>query len=55
MGKKTLSEAGFAQIDYLEICDADTLVPLTRADRPARVLVAAMLGKTRLIDNVPVL
>ncbi|MCP4808517.1 MAG: pantoate--beta-alanine ligase [Proteobacteria bacterium] len=40
------------RIDYLEIVDTSSLEPLTTMDRPARALVAAFLGKTRLIDNV---
>jgi pantoate--beta-alanine ligase len=40
------------QLDYLELRDAETLVPLAAADRPAVMLVAAFLGKTRLIDNI---
>ena len=53
-GLARLSAAGFETIDYLEVCDAETLAPLAAVDRPARVLVAAWLGRTRLIDNVPV-
>jgi len=49
-----LRRAGFGKIDYVEACDALTLQPLERADRPGRLLAAAWLGKTRLIDNVPV-
>lgn len=40
------------ELDYLEIVDAATLEPLVRLDRPARALVAAKVGKTRLIDNL---
>ena len=40
------------RLDYLEIRDADSLRPLTRLDRPARVFGAAFYGRTRLIDNV---
>lgn len=41
--------------DYVEIVDAGTLEPLASLseDRPARVLVAAFVGSTRLIDNLP--
>ncbi len=53
-GRATLADAGFAPVQYLEVRDAETLHPLARAERPARVLAAAYLGKTRLIDNVPV-
>ncbi len=41
-------------LDYLEIRDADNLQPLSVLDRPARALVAVMVGKTRLIDNMAV-
>lgn len=50
-----IAEAGFGTIDYVELRDADTLAPITRVERPARLLAAAWLGKARLIDNVPVL
>ena len=54
-GRAALAEAGFAPVDYLELCDATTLEPLDRLDgRPARLLVAARLGTTRLIDNLAV-
>jgi pantoate--beta-alanine ligase len=49
-----LAEAGFDPIDYVALCDAETLAPLTELDRPARLLAAARMGKTRLIDNLPV-
>jgi len=51
----SLIEAGFDAVDYVAVADAETLAPVERLDsRPARVLAAAFLGKTRLIDNVPV-
>jgi pantoate--beta-alanine ligase len=40
------------RVDYVELRDADTLAPLPRIDRPAVMLVAAFVGKTRLVDNV---
>jgi pantoate--beta-alanine ligase len=49
-----LAAAGFDPIDYVALCDADTLVPLDTLDRPARLLAAARIGKTRLIDNLAV-
>jgi len=49
-----LARAGFDPIDYVELRDAETLAPLDRLDRPARLLAAAKLGATRLIDNLPV-
>lgn len=48
-----LEAAGF-RVDYLEARDAQTLAPLSGTVSSARILVAAFLGKTRLIDNVPV-
>lgn len=53
-GIADLEAAGFAPVQYLAVCDADTLAPVERVVRPARVLAAAYLGRTRLIDNVPV-
>lgn len=43
-----------AREDYVEICDASSMQPLTRLEHgvPARALVAAFMGTTRLIDNV---
>lgn len=53
-GAEQLTRAGFASVDYVVVRDAETLEPVRSAARPARVLAAARLGKTRLIDNVPV-
>jgi pantoate--beta-alanine ligase len=52
--KAKLAEAGFSQVDYLELRDAASLEPLTQLSRPARILAAARLGRTRLIDNIAV-
>ena len=49
-----LRAAGFDDIDYITLCDAETLTPIERLDAPARVLAAVWLGKTRLIDNLAV-
>ena len=49
-----LHAAGFSAVDYAELCDAETLAPLTTlGTAPARLLVAARIGTTRLIDNMP--
>jgi pantoate--beta-alanine ligase len=53
-GLATLESAGFTAIDYLEVSNAETLVPLASSDRPGRILSAVWLGKTRLIDNISV-
>ena len=52
-GVRALEAAGF-RVQYLSVCDAANLAPVERVTGPARVLVAAYLGRTRLIDNVPV-
>jgi pantoate--beta-alanine ligase len=50
-----LLAAGFASIDYAVLADADNLAPLSeRGKSPARLLVAARIGTTRLIDNMAV-
>jgi pantoate--beta-alanine ligase len=48
-----LDAAGF-RVDYVAVRDPDTLKPLSGPVKRARVLAAVFLGKTRLIDNVPV-
>ena len=53
-GLAALRQAGFAP-DYVELRDAADLAPMPTLDRPARLLAAARLGRTRLIDNIPVL
>jgi pantoate--beta-alanine ligase len=50
--RAALLKAGFAAVDYVAIRDAETLEPLADTNRPGRVLAAARLGKTRLIDNI---
>jgi pantoate--beta-alanine ligase len=53
-GEAQIEGAGFA-VDYLEARHAETLVPVAKlADGPVRLLVAARLGRTRLIDNIGV-
>ncbi|MGA9478398.1 MAG: pantoate--beta-alanine ligase, partial [Desulfobacterales bacterium] len=38
-------------IDYLSICDPETLIDVERIDRTALMALAVKVGKTRLIDN----
>ncbi len=49
-----LLDVGFSNIDYVALVDAATLDPLERLDREARLMVAARIGATRLIDNIAV-
>lgn len=53
-GAGMISAAGFA-LDYFEVRHAETLAPISSVkDGPMRILVAAKIGRTRLIDNVAV-
>lgn len=49
-----ITGSGFDSIDYVALADADSLERLAAHRAPARLLAAARIGKTRLIDNVPV-
>src|SRR5690348_10532037 len=52
--KQALIEAGFLKIDYLALVDAATLEPLNAAAGDMRLIAAATIGTTRLIDNLAV-
>ena len=52
--KSSLAHAGFSRIDYLALVDAMTLEPLDRPSGAMRLIAAAVIGTTRLIDNLPV-
>jgi pantoate--beta-alanine ligase len=61
--ERALIAAGFSSVDYVVLADAETLAPLeslapldglVAAGEPARLLAAARIGRTRLIDNIPV-
>jgi pantoate--beta-alanine ligase len=53
-GRSAITSAGF-KLDYLEARNAETLAPLAASiGEPIRLLVAARIGKTRLIDNIGV-
>lgn len=49
-----LKAAGFDIVDYVAIRDAQTLNEVEDLSRPARVLAAAKIGRTRLIDNMAI-
>jgi pantoate--beta-alanine ligase len=51
---KAVIAAGFASVDYLELRSSEGLELMERLDKPARLLIAARLGKTRLIDNIAI-
>mgnify|MGYP001149243622 FL=1 len=52
--KATLLQAGFSSIDYAALADAASLEEIAAPGQaPARLLVAARIGATRLIDNMP--
>jgi pantoate--beta-alanine ligase len=50
-GRSVMATEPEVRIDYLQIVDADTLLPLTEAKPGALVAIAAYVGGTRLIDN----
>ncbi|TJV46014.1 MAG: pantoate--beta-alanine ligase [Mesorhizobium sp.] len=52
--RRAILAAGFSRVEYLELRADRDLVPIATLDRPARLLLAAWLGQTRLIDNVEV-
>lgn len=53
--RRALLGGGFSAVDYAELRDGSSLAALDRLDGPsARLLVAARIGRTRLIDNMPV-
>jgi len=47
-------KGGFDSVDYVALADADSLERLRNFSKPARLLAAARMGKTRLIDNLAV-
>ncbi len=49
-----LGDAGFSRIDYFALVNALTLEPVERAEGPMRLIAAAVIGRTRLIDNIAV-
>ena len=52
--KELLRRAGFARIDYLALVDSETLEPVEAPGPANRLIAAAVIGSTRLIDNLPV-
>lgn len=55
VAKDTLFAAGFSNVDYCELVDAETLRHVQElSGRPLRLLAAAKIGKTRLLDNLAI-
>ena len=52
LARSELLEIGFASVDYVGVCDTETLELLKSYSEPARVFGAARLGTARLIDNI---
>jgi pantoate--beta-alanine ligase len=52
-GKQSLAQEPAVRLDYLEIVDPTTLDPIQQLSGSALVAVAAFVGNTRLIDNIP--
>ena len=50
--RRVLEAEPLAAVDYVQIVDADAFEPITRIARPAYLLLAVFIGKTRLIDNL---
>jgi pantoate--beta-alanine ligase len=51
---ETMRKAGFERVEYIELRDAETLMPSDDPRRPRRMLAAAWVDGVRLIDNIPV-
>jgi pantoate--beta-alanine ligase len=49
--RRIVQSASAARLDYVEVFDAQTLVPATRAARGTHLALAVFIGTTRLIDN----
>lgn len=52
--RAALQDSGFSRVDYLALVDADTLEPLDEPQGAMRLIAAAAIGTTRLIDNLAV-
>ncbi|WP_163264505.1 pantoate--beta-alanine ligase [Chelativorans alearense] len=53
--REAIVRMGYSKVEYLELRGDDDLKPLSAIDRQGRLLAAAWLGETRLIDNVKVM
>ncbi|QMU56719.1 MAG: pantoate--beta-alanine ligase [Candidatus Mycalebacterium zealandia] len=51
-GGRFLAGEGIVEVDYLEICDPETLIPVEKASEGSLAAIAARVGKARLIDSI---
>jgi pantoate--beta-alanine ligase len=51
-GKQVMAQESRVRLDYFEMVDPDTLDPVLEVTRSALVAIAALVGNTRLIDNI---
>lgn len=54
LARQAVVAAGFERVEYIDLCDAATLLWIDAVDGPARLLAAAWIGGVRLIDNIAV-
>ena len=54
IARRSLATAGFSRIDYVALVDAATLEPVDEPRGEMRLIAAATIGTTRLIDNLAV-
>jgi len=52
--RRKLAAAGFSRVDYVALVDAESLEPVAEVGGAMRLIAAALIGKTRLIDNISV-
>jgi pantoate--beta-alanine ligase len=52
--RRSLADAGFSRVDYFALVDASTLEPVEEPAGEMRLIAAAVIGTTRLIDNIAV-
>lgn len=52
MAREFIQSRPYTEIDYISICDPDTLVDIKTIDKPVLMALAVKVGKARLIDNM---
>ena len=52
--QNSLLNGGFSRVDYFALVEAETLEPLDHPHGEMRLIAAAVIGTTRLIDNIPI-